>query len=114
MPLKKGQTANPNGRPQGAQNKATGQIRAAFQQLIENNLQQLEADIKALEAKDRISLLIKISEFVLPKLQSMDITSQLELEYRHLENLLTKGTPEALEAITTKILTLKNQTDGKE
>jgi hypothetical protein len=104
--LKKGQTANPNGRPQGTQNKATGAIRAAFQQLIENNLQQLESDLSDLEPKDRISMLIKISEFVLPKLQSIDISTQLELEYKHLESLLMKGTPEAIETISNKIIQL--------
>jgi hypothetical protein len=41
--------------------------------LLENNLPKLQSDIGSLEAKDRLYFLLKLSEFVLPKLQSIEM-----------------------------------------
>jgi hypothetical protein len=57
------------GRGKGTPNKITTEIREFYKELIENNLEQLEADIMELSPKDRIEILIKLSEFVVPKLQ---------------------------------------------
>ncbi len=111
MPIKKGTVLNPTGRPRNSQNKTSAEIRAAFQLLISDNLEQLQADLKACEPEKRISYIIKLSEFILPKMQSMTIENTLELEYKQLEVLLSKASPEAIEAITTKILTLKTQSN---
>jgi len=107
----KGKTNNPNGRPVGATNKTSAEIRAAFQLLVENNLEQLNQDLQSCEPEKRIGYIIKLSEFFLPKLQSMTIENQLEAEYKQLEILLSKAEPKAIEAITQKILTLKTQND---
>lgn len=111
MALKKGDQLNPNGRPKGATNKTTAEIRQAFQLLVENNLETLEQDLKNIEPEKRIGYIIKLSEFFLPKLQSLTIENQLELEYKQLEILLQQASSEALEIITQKILTLKIQSD---
>lgn len=57
------------GRTKGAQNKITKEIKEVFKEIIECNLSQLEADILELSPKERIDVILKISEFVLPKLQ---------------------------------------------
>ncbi len=108
MALKKGDRLNPEGRPKGATNKTSSEIRQAFQMLVENNLEQLEDDLQACDADKRIGFILKLSEFFLPRMQSMTIENQLELEYKQLEVLLSKATPEAIEQISSKILTLKN------
>jgi hypothetical protein len=113
MPIKKGTILNPTGRPKNSINKTTGEIRQAFQLLVENNLEQLEVDLKNCDAEKRIGFIIKLSEFFLPRMQSISIENQLDLEYKQLEVLLSKATPEAIEAITSKILTLKIQSDNE-
>jgi hypothetical protein len=64
---------NTNGRPKGALNVSTAEIRAKFNLLIENNIDRLQTDIDSLEPKDRIQLLIQISKFVLPTLKTMEL-----------------------------------------
>lgn len=73
--LKKGTVLNPKGRPVGAVNKSTMEIRQAFQQLVENNLKTMQADLSSMEPEKRVSFVIKLSEFILPKLAatSLDI-----------------------------------------
>lgn len=114
MTLKKGDIINPSGRPKGAANKTTSEIRAAFQQLVSNNIDKLQDDIEKLKPEQRISFILKMAEFLLPKLQSLSIQNQIELEYKQLEALLNNATPEAIEAITAKILTLKIQNNETE
>lgn len=114
MAIKKGQILNPEGRKPGTVNRSTGAIRTAFQNLVENNLPKLQTDLDQLEPKDRLTMIIKLSEFILPKLQSLNIENQLEIEYKQLEKLLLNAEPEAINLITQKIQTLKIQADGKE
>lgn len=100
------------GRGKNVPNKTSSQIRLAFQLLVENNLDTLEEDLKNIDAEKRIGYIIKLSEFFLPKLSSFSIENQLDLEYKNLEVLLSKATPEAIEAISSKILTLKIQSEN--
>ena len=71
MAQKKGQTGNRNGRPKGSKNRSTSEIKTAIQKLLDTNVSQMEADLQELTAKERISVLLKIAEFVLPKVQSV-------------------------------------------
>jgi hypothetical protein len=61
------------GRTTGVPNKDTAEIRKLFQTLIENNLETLESDLKALTPKDRIKAVLDLSRFVLPTLKSTDL-----------------------------------------
>ena len=70
MPLKKGETNNPNGRPKGAVNRTTTEIRILFKELLSANIENIQNDLDKLEPKDRIAVLLKLSEFVIPKFQS--------------------------------------------
>lgn len=74
--LKKGQTNNPNGRPKGAPNKVTTDIREAFSELIANNIDKLDIWISEVAKKDpakALTIIIDLSEFVIPKLARSDI-----------------------------------------
>ena len=72
--LKKGTVLNPNGRPKGTPNKTTKEIREHFQKLIEANLEQLENDLKQLEPKDRLNIILDIARFVIPTLKATELT----------------------------------------
>ena len=69
-------TINTEGRPKGTPNKATAEVRKAFQSLVENNLPQLEKDLKQLEPRERINAILGIAKFVLPQLKATEITDR--------------------------------------
>jgi hypothetical protein len=66
------------GRKKGTTNKTTTEIREAFSLLIENNLSKLQEDLNGLEPKERVKLLLEMSQFVVPKLRSIDLKSDIE------------------------------------
>jgi hypothetical protein len=79
MPQPKGSTGNPNGRPHGALNKSTKDIKEAYKLLIENNLDNLTIWIEAVAAKDpekAIRILSDLSEYVVPKLARQELTGK--------------------------------------
>lgn len=81
----KGQTGNPNGRPKGAGNKVTTEVRTWISGLIDANRKQIIKDLKALEPKDRLAAIEKLMAYVVPKVSTMQINfdqlseSQLDL-----------------------------------
>ena len=73
---KKGQSANPNGRPKGSKNKATAKIREAYQKLTEDNLENMSAWLANIAADDparAMEMMIKLSEYVIPKLARQEV-----------------------------------------
>jgi biopolymer transport protein ExbD len=68
---------NENGRPKGSANKNTVEIRNSFQYLIENNLEQLESDLKELKPFERIKVILELSKFVLPTMKAVEVTDAL-------------------------------------
>ena len=112
MGLKKGDKLNPNGRPKGSENKTTGEIRKAFQTLVSNNIDTLQNDLNLLEPEKRISYIIKFAEFIIPKLQSLSVENQIELEYKQLDELLMKAPETAIDVITEKVINLYINKNG--
>jgi len=74
MGFKKGESGNKMGRPKGATNKSTEKIKNAFQALLHKSLPHLEKDLMSLEPKDRIAMIIKLSDKILPSLKAVDAT----------------------------------------
>jgi hypothetical protein len=66
------------GRKAGSLNRATKDIRDAFSLLIENNIDTLQKDLDSLEPKERVKLLLDMAQFVVPKLRSVDLKSDIE------------------------------------
>jgi hypothetical protein len=66
---------NANGRPKGAVNLITAEIREHFQNLVSDNLEQLDSDLKSLEPLQRIKIVIELSKFVLPTLKATELTT---------------------------------------
>lgn len=69
MGLKKGQCNNLSGRKTGSKNKNTVEIRTALKTLLDSNVPQMEADLKKLSPKERLTVMLKLCEFVVPKIQ---------------------------------------------
>lgn len=73
---KKNQSGNRAGRPKGSLNKATADAREAFKNLMEKNTPQMQKWLEEVAAEDpakALDLMMKIAEFVLPKLQRQEL-----------------------------------------
>jgi hypothetical protein len=69
--------ANRTGRPVGTKNKNTQAIRTAYQNLVEMNLTEMSQWLGRIAEKNpatAFELMIKLSEFVIPKISRTEIT----------------------------------------
>ena len=73
---------------EGVPNRATNEVRKAFQLLIDDNLEQMQSDLDALTPRDRLRFIIDLSKFILPQLQSISVNDLREREI-HGFNVLT-------------------------
>lgn len=78
MGLKKGNTNNPAGRKKGTPNKLTADLRQRINEVLENNWHNIEADIKALEPKDRLMFIEKLLKYTVPTLQATSLNVDFE------------------------------------
>ena len=69
---------NENGRPKGAVNKTTTEIREHFQNLVSDNLEQLDSDLKGLEPLQRLKVVIELAKFVVPTLKATELKAVSE------------------------------------
>lgn len=70
---------NRNGRPKGAANRITEELREAFAMLLENNLEQYEIWLMRIAEDDparALDLAIKISERFVPMLSRQEVTGK--------------------------------------
>lgn len=63
------------GRTVGTLNKTTAEIREHYQNLVSNNLEQLDSDLKSLEPLQRLKIIIELSKFVVPTLKATELTT---------------------------------------
>jgi len=78
MPFEKNDPRiNRNGRPKGAANRITEELREAFAMLLENNLEQYEIWLARVAENDpqiALDLAIRISERFVPMLSRQEVT----------------------------------------
>lgn len=77
MPFKKGESGNVSGRPKGARGKTTKNVREFIKGIIDKNRAKINADLRQLEPKERLDVIVKLMAYVCPKPQSIvlqDIT----------------------------------------
>jgi uncharacterized protein (UPF0305 family) len=92
--MEKGKTNNPNGRPKGTPNKITQDMRQWLSTVIDKNRRQIERDLKALEPKERLQMLEKLMQYVIPKQQAVkaevDFATLTDDQLNTIVNQLTK------------------------
>lgn len=76
--LKPGSKLNPNGRPKGASNRTTKEMRQIIKEYISNELENVDSLLEKLSPKERLDILTKLLPFVLPKQQ--EIVDAIEKE----------------------------------
>lgn len=77
MAFKKGENGGSNGRPKGVSNKTTMKIKEAYRKLLEDNLDNMSgwlADIAADDPEKAVNLMLKLSEYIIPKLARQELT----------------------------------------
>jgi hypothetical protein len=79
---------NRGGRPKGSKNKINSNIREMFEQLVNYNLVNMQTDLNELSPKDRLEILLKLSEFIIPKLNRVDNT--LSAENRQIDIIIQR------------------------
>lgn len=93
--MEKGKTNNPNGRPKGKPNKLTADMRGWLTEILDKNRKQMEKDLKKLEPKDRLQMLEKMMQYVIPKQQAVsaevDFGQLTDAQLDQVINQLTKG-----------------------
>ena len=82
------------GRAKGTPNRITASVKGWIFQVIDKNRLQMEKDIEALEPKDRLQVLEKLMQYVIPRQQSvsanLDINKLSEEQLNTLVEELTK------------------------
>ena len=81
MAAPKGQIKQ-GGRIKGTPNKENKSIRDAFQLLVENNIEKLQADFKALKEVERIKYTIELAKFCLPTLKAIEMQGEIKTTVR--------------------------------
>ena len=85
---------------EGVPNRATSEVRKAFQLLVENNLPQMQSDLDSLEPKERIKFILDMAKFILPTLQAVSVDDLRENE------------AEGFNVLTINLTTNGNDTDN--
>jgi hypothetical protein len=70
---------NRAGRKPGSQNRATKQIREAYQKLTEDNLDNMTIWLSQIASEDpakAMDMMLRLSEYIIPKLARQEVTGQ--------------------------------------
>lgn len=94
-------TPKTGGRQKGTPNRTTASIREWLIDVIGKNQRQIEKDLKELEPGARLQVLVKLLPFVVPKMESINATIDIE-----------KMTDEQLDMVINEIT--KDIDDGEE
>jgi len=72
--FKTGKSGNMAGRPKGAPNRKTVDLRARIKDILDDNIDKVQKDLDALEPKDRLVILERFMQYIIPRKKEEEIT----------------------------------------
>jgi hypothetical protein len=63
------------GRPQGSRNSYSIQFKQKIETALDESINTIQEDLKALTSKERLDVLSRLLPFILPKLREIDVTT---------------------------------------
>ncbi len=78
MAFEKGISGNPDGRPRGAVNRTSSQLREMIAGFLETNFDRVQADFLELKPRDRVKLYCDLLQYGLPRLQAVQLETDIE------------------------------------
>ena len=78
MPFRKGESGNPSGRPKGAKNKLTEELRNRITVFLSDHFDTIQTDFQRMDPEERARLYFGLLKFGLPQLQAVSMDLQLE------------------------------------
>ncbi len=105
MRYKKGVSGNPNGRPKGALNKSTNQVRDILTKAHANNFDLIMQQINEMTLKERLQFNRDILPYIAPKLSNIAIKEdamtydEMVQDLQMRESLKTLSTDELLKLL---------------
>ena len=82
MPFIKGDNRiNANGRPKGALNRSTEQMKLTIARAVNNTLNTIQEDLEEIKKRDpekAMDLALKLMEYALPKLSRTELRGEIE------------------------------------
>ena len=73
------------GRPKGALNRSTEEMKLTIARAVNNTLSTISSDLQQIKKEDPIAavnLALKLLEYTLPKMRSVDMKGSLEVDQR--------------------------------
>tara|TARA_R110002049_G_scaffold230196_2_gene402343 strand:+ start:4033 stop:4335 length:303 start_codon:yes stop_codon:yes gene_type:complete len=70
--FKKGESGNPAGKPKGALNKTTKEMKEILNKALFGDAQSIIDDLALLEPKDRLMIKAKFAPFILPSMKAVE------------------------------------------
>lgn len=67
------------GRTIGSTNKVTADLRNMVKNIVEENMEQIRQDIATLTPRERVAVIEKLMQYVIPKIQSVELDAQKEV-----------------------------------
>ena len=107
--MRKKGTPKTGGRTKGTPNKSTTELKQWINDLIDQNKEVLENDLKNLEPTERWRIMEKLLTYIIPKQQSISIEAQAEAEMKALNELMEDFPEEAIDAISSKLIAYHKQ-----
>lgn len=66
------------GKPKGAKNKVTNDLRSRISDFLTDEFDEIKADFKKLEPKDRLKFFTDLIQYSVPKLQAMQLETDFD------------------------------------